>query len=677
VSKQPYLSPNQQDLLLAALNSQVVPARASQPNSSGGELIEHRLLEPGSTQPTMATDNSGLLYLGPHDADLDQFDVDFTPEGDFLDGDQSFDFDNADLGGDMIGSIPGQHEKRKNSEEDSPEEGEAKRQEIQDGERSAKKPGRKPLTSEPTTKRKAQNRAAQRAFRERKEKHLKDLETKVAELEKANEADRHENGLLKAQMERMRVELLEYRKRFSMQSGSNRSPTLASSNGQSRSLSGSYGNNFQFDFPKFGELPGSQMFGNQTTAQAAVSPSEKQNSVTPASARSFSTSSAAQGVSRDSRQGSAGRSLSPQNAQPVASFGNTPATLAGFDGSFPLYSTSENMHGFADTLPQMDANDLGDLFSPSILKSASVSGYFNEPKLNPSPPSQQTYSADHGGDNNAGLERVFQFNGGSNASDSTSPSASSTSQWNTNGIGNSSCETSPEPYHDSPALKDKAPDASAPTSRQNSYETQPQVSSNKNGAPLGTVFNFGNIDYSAPSMAGFDPVLFGDYRDSQDAVIGAGDFTGGFFDDALNSAPFDYGSPSNLFGILQSPQPTQPAITPNKDATKASAPSKHLLAEIEKARDGGDDDYGLPTSLAKTTENQSKLISCNNIWNQLQSNPDFQEGKFDLDGLCSELRAKARCSESGVMVDQNHVDAALRKLGSKGADGKKMGGNTQ
>lgn len=51
--------------------------------------------------------------------------------------------------------------------------------------------------------------------------------------------------------------------------------------------------------------------------------------------------------------------------------------------------------------------------------------------------------------------------------------------------------------------------------------------------------------------------------------------------------------------------------------------------------------------------------------NQLQSNPDFQEGKFDLDNLCSELRAKAKCSESGVMVDQEHVDAALRKLGKK------------
>lgn len=43
-------------------------------------------------------------------------------------------------------------------------------------------------------KRKAQNRAAQRAFRERKERHLKDLETKVDELEKASESTNHENG---------------------------------------------------------------------------------------------------------------------------------------------------------------------------------------------------------------------------------------------------------------------------------------------------------------------------------------------------------------------------------------------------------------------------------------------------------------------------------------------------
>ena len=46
-----------------------------------------------------------------------------------------------------------------------------------------KKPGRKPAVDEPKSKRTAQNRAAQRAYRERKEKYAKELETRVAELE--------------------------------------------------------------------------------------------------------------------------------------------------------------------------------------------------------------------------------------------------------------------------------------------------------------------------------------------------------------------------------------------------------------------------------------------------------------------------------------------------------------
>ena len=74
-----------------------------------------------------------------------------------------------------------------------------------------------------------------------------------------------------------------------------------------------------------------------------------------------------------------------------------------------------------------------------------------------------------------------------------------------------------------------------------------------------------------------------------------------------------------------------------------------------------------------------KMLNCNTIWyvisvfvliytnyvryrSQLQSNQDFKEGKFDLDNLCSELRAKAKCSESGVTVPSEYVDAAFKKL---------------
>ena len=41
---------------------------------------------------------------------------------------------------------------------------------------------------------------------------------------------------------------------------------------------------------------------------------------------------------------------------------------------------------------------------------------------------------------------------------------------------------------------------------------------------------------------------------------------------------------------------------------------------------------------------------------------DFKDGTIDIDNLCTELRAKARCSESGVVVDQHDVEAALQRL---------------
>lgn len=101
-------------------------------------------------------DGNGV-FISPTDAEFDNFN-DYTPELDYLD--DGFDFENADLGGEMIGALPGggdsnedlpgSHEKRKNP--DGKEDGGvAKRQETGDGEKGAKKPGRKPLTSEPTT----------------------------------------------------------------------------------------------------------------------------------------------------------------------------------------------------------------------------------------------------------------------------------------------------------------------------------------------------------------------------------------------------------------------------------------------------------------------------------------------------------------------------------------------
>ncbi|TAQ88578.1 hypothetical protein B7494_g3102 [Chlorociboria aeruginascens] len=56
------------------------------------------------------------------------------------------------------------------------------------------------------SRRKEQNRAAQRAFRERKERHVKDLEAKLAALEKNSASVAEENSRLKLQLQRAATE---------------------------------------------------------------------------------------------------------------------------------------------------------------------------------------------------------------------------------------------------------------------------------------------------------------------------------------------------------------------------------------------------------------------------------------------------------------------------------------
>ncbi|KAI9321290.1 hypothetical protein BX666DRAFT_961112 [Dichotomocladium elegans] len=68
-----------------------------------------------------------------------------------------------------------------------------------------KKPGRKPNPASPAL-RKAQNRAAQRAFRDRKERHLRELEASVKELREERNRLHTENEQFKAELNTMRNE---------------------------------------------------------------------------------------------------------------------------------------------------------------------------------------------------------------------------------------------------------------------------------------------------------------------------------------------------------------------------------------------------------------------------------------------------------------------------------------
>ncbi|KAH6894414.1 transcription factor PAP1-domain-containing protein [Thelonectria olida] len=278
------LTPQQQSLLFAALNSnkQQLPA-SNAPNSIS--------LSPTSFQTSPAQSKPSHHQNFQESPFLDNYDYDF--------GDSSFDFSfasNADENATLIGDLPDSGAKSNSSENEGNEKrshpddeddadtpgNDPKRREST--EKVSKKPGRKPLTSEPTS-RKAQNRAAQRAFRERKERHLKDLETKVEELEKASEAANHENGLLRAQVERMTTELNQYKQRVNVMTNTKSLPREKVPFG-SAAINNLSDVNFQFEFPKFGMLPGPPSSKLQKSGSNPTSPHQQVSATTPSSALS-------------------------------------------------------------------------------------------------------------------------------------------------------------------------------------------------------------------------------------------------------------------------------------------------------------------------------------------------------------------------------------------------------
>jgi AP-1-like transcription factor len=440
-------------------------------------------------------------------------------------------------------------------------------------------------------KRKAQNRAAQRAFRERKEKHLKDLETKVEDLEKTSETTNHENGLLRAQVERLQIELKEYRKRLSWisSSGQSGSPSLGSSApGAAARSSVNSNNDFQFEFPRFGDLPANHLFTNPNSNSGNKSASNPTRSSTlPAKPSSFGVPGV---IGRNSFSSS-----SPK--MPAPSYGST--------GNSPLNPSNVSPPVRSNQTFASDSSfdSFSGLFSPSILEASrqASAGYFPQTIAHTSNQASRKNSDQTGAGTN-----IRQYSN-SSVSNTNSPASSYESQQNGSSIG-----TSPEPSLSSPAQKvtDYGLNTINENQPQNNFGGErsfcdklamacgdsknpvPRVLSMSNGSahPSGSGITPG-LDpnsfnwFAQQNGGGFDPVLFGDYRESQDAVASQ-DF-GAFFNDAFPLP--ELGTPEHNFNEV------------------ASSPVKpDLIAQVEAAQDGKEE--------VVPAEDTSKMMTCNKIW---------------------------------------------------------------
>jgi AP-1-like factor len=436
---------------------------------------------------------------------------------------------------------------------------------------------------------------------------LKDLEQKVEDLQKASESASHENSMLRAQVDRLQTELREYKRRLHT-SELTRTSSLTN-----------MGGGFQFDFPPFG----SGIFGKDN---------------------------------KDGLKLGAGTLMDRMHSFDKQ---RTPSLTGSSNGI--------NANGSSKSLPSPPTtvhSSLSDLFSPSIIESINKS-------------SSPDYMS---GVDSASMQDTPKLNGGRDTT--SSPSASSVSQ---HGPG-SSCGTSPEPSHGSPTSNKPAIGGDGTTITTSNGDTYMCKSGTLDGEtettfceklgmacgnphnPIPKVPQFSttsdatssSLDWLSQQSSGntFDPVLFNDYRDPVNDINSTIGMS--FFDDAFPAVNFD--------GLEATEQPKKAG----------------LIAEIDAMNNDEDDDEVVPA------DDPKQMLSCNKIWyvvetpsasaggsthivqrslivnrfrDRISSHPRFVSGELDMDGLCSELRSKAKCSEVGVVVAENDVQEVLGKVG--------------
>ena len=409
---------------------------------------------------------------------------------------------------------------------------------------------------------------------------MKDLETKVEELEKTSETTNHENGRLRAQVEKLNTELKEYRKRLSLNAtGTSYSPPQSAT----RSSYSNNGGDFQFAFPKFGDLPGS--FLNNGSMAKTTSP-------TASGTRSASASSSTiPGI---------GRTTSSDSAT-----GRSPTSRNGVTASPQTYQARAN--GFDDN----NFGELNGLFSPSILQNASRSNsadYISYPSTTKTSINGAARPGSIGSTNG----KVPNGRQGSSTSITGSPASSMSHALD------SSCGTTPESSADSPDNR-KSSEGTLPTV--NEEAKSQDVSGGKetfckelakacgnianpispmlaqsNGASATSNMvkspfaDINGIDWLAQQNGGqFDPVLFGDYRDPQDSILNNNTF-GDYFNDAFPVQDFqDFPSAYNTADFA------------------SPAPKQDLMQRVDKQKESS------PLEIVPSDEAR-QFISCDKLW---------------------------------------------------------------
>ncbi|KAH3685563.1 hypothetical protein WICPIJ_003464 [Wickerhamomyces pijperi] len=525
-----------------------------------------------------------------------------------------------------------------------------KRQELDQKRTSASsantKPGRKPIDTEPKNKRTAQNRAAQRAFRERKERKMKELEDKVTLLEDEKKSMNTESEFLRMQVQMLMNELARHKgvkdfkelgltlnlpvdqpnsgKTGSISSSSTTSMSVA--NGGSSSVENTTPESatqpFSFEFPwsrknssSFPKGSTSPLQFNSPNTAATGNSNNSNNNVNPGLASDCSTTCSAQssppfevlGITDDNLI--TFPSKQQTNVQKGQGQGQTPAqgqSLLGTDFNFDDHFDE----GISDFCADLNSA-CGTKACPLPTKS-SPSKTVSEISTPPSR-SQSHFNAFSG----VALNPTFSIN--------------EELDQHINTLDNNNNSNS----------------LFAPSS---GITFDQSLAFSPAGLRDDSIFGFFDIDNQFNES---DKVKHKNEED-EDALKG------------LISEESRY----DPFGLFENVPLLNTATTSNNtpatsDATTTPNPKQYTIpySQINELTKPSTTDKSKSNENEIVPNKEGRLLKCTEIWDRVTSHPRYSD--IDIDGLCSELRAKAKCSDKGVVIDYDDVNKVINNsLGS-------------
>lgn len=444
------------------------------------------------------------------------------------------------------------------------------------------KPGRKLLENEPKSKRTAQNRAAQRAYRERKERKMKELEDKVRALEDQNVRINTESDFLRAQVSMLKNELTRYRGN--------------GNNGQDSSVLD------DFDLP-------------QTVGKLSNPNSSRTNTTNTSSNSSHNRLLDSSDSISDSNNSSANDS-SPDT--------EVSDTLLKTEFPWDQSNGLGNKHNLQLNADKKDYNQIPDLISGS--------------------------------------------------SSSTSPLNENILMDNQNNF-----EEQLDPFCNKLNEACGTKECPVPKLKQQLYQTQPQHQNQSqqspnilhSQAPNGERNNsqFGgrySIGGNSPfSVFNNEHIFDTDNFNFNLSTPGAENDPLSFLNDNnfdINLA-FDDSSKSTKSTPLDTLVTEESVYDPLKDEVNTNFNFNEFI-KSSLPSEKSPESNNLQAKNAELSSDKSEVVpapeqtfKCSEIWDRITSHPRYTE--IDIDGLCSELKAKAKCSEKGVVVNASDVNGLL------------------